>query len=163
MAALPNNNNLIASGEIGKTPAIYLYAYSPNTNSGAPKNNNAMFRSLGCMKGFHTRGVAQLCFNAAGTVLFSVGVDYTVAMYCTDSANTKQLCKLIYSSQGPKDKVLHACYCGDGSGPNSTVFVTCGEKHVTVWRVDKGSLKQETGKLGTFKNKFIMSAAQLGT
>ena len=47
---------LVASGEIGKTPSIHLYKYTPE----------GVFLPLACMKGYHTKGVSQLCFSADG-------------------------------------------------------------------------------------------------
>ena len=46
----------MASGEIGKTPAIHLYKLTPE----------GMFLSLACMKGYHVKGVSQLCFSSDG-------------------------------------------------------------------------------------------------
>ena len=47
---------LIASGEIGKTPAIFLYTWSNDS-----KASNA-FTSLICLKGFHKKGMIKHIF-----------------------------------------------------------------------------------------------------
>jgi microtubule-associated protein-like 6 len=86
------------------------------------------------MSGFHTKGVAQLVFSADGARLFSVGVEYTVAIYNTNNGTAgvdKHFGKMLLSGQGPKGKVLHVCAGDDNS------FVSVGEKHICVWTVDK--------------------------
>lgn len=83
-----NDSLLLASGEIGKNPAIYLYKWVSGQGDGP-----GVFQSLCSMKGFHAKGVSQLCFSANGKQLFSVGVEYSVAVYCTDTTN-KQFGKM---------------------------------------------------------------------
>lgn len=144
-----SNTTLVATGEIGKAPAVYLYEWMPGAQSGG------QFVSLSCLRGYHTKGVAQLCFSIAGDVVFSVGVDYTVAIYGTESGKAS-FGKMVASSQGPKGKVLH-CIAYGASG---NMFLSCGEKHAVCWTIDKGVLKQETCKLGTHKNKMLMAAAR---
>lgn len=73
-----NTSTLIASGEIGKIPAINIYNWNPLTET---------FEMLATVKGFHTGGVSQLCFSRSGGRLFSVGIDYTVAVYDTEKAS----------------------------------------------------------------------------
>jgi WD40 repeat protein len=73
-----NTSTLIASGEIGKIPAINIYNWNPLTE---------IFEMLATVKGFHTGGVSQLCFSRSGGRLFSVGIDYTVAVYDTEKAS----------------------------------------------------------------------------
>ena len=164
---------LMASGEIGKTPAIHLYKLT----------SEGMFLSLACMKGYHSKGVSQLCFssdgkriiilffnflrirkflvNIIGKQLFSVGVEYTVAVYCTDE-NHKQFGKMIASAQGPKSKVLHVCSSSNNASSHSSFeFFSCGEKHAIRWAGSlTGSLQQENIKLGSTKSMF-MSACGL--
>ncbi len=89
---------LIASGEIGKKPSIHLYSWRDDTKS---------FTSLACMHGLHTKGVCQLAFTPDGKYLFSVGIDYTIAIYNTDDSNPTSLGKMVVSSQGPKSKIFH--------------------------------------------------------
>lgn len=82
-----NQNILIASGEIGKIPAINIYNWN---------FINQTFESLACVKGFHTVGISQLSFSNNGTRLFSVGVDYTIAIYDVDKLSKsfgKMVCR----------------------------------------------------------------------
>lgn len=88
-----------------------------------------------------------------------MGVEYTVAVYCTDE-NHKQFGKMIASSQGPKCKVLHVC-SSNKVGSSSFEFLSCGEKHAVKWTGSlTGSLQQENIKLGSTKSMF-MSACGL--
>lgn len=153
--ALANGKTLIASGEIGKKPAIYLYSWQPGVGS-----QGGAFTSLSCMSGYHTKGVTQLAFSADGKVLFSVGADYTVAVYNTEEGS-KTFGKMVTSSQGPKSsKVMHAARYGNAAGGNYG-FITCGEKHAVTWLLEKGALKQVEVKLGVFRNKALLSTASL--
>ena len=51
--------------------------------------------------------------------------------------------------------MLHICSGNEG------VFVSCGEKHVSIWSHQKGGLVQTTVSLGKHKNKSLMCAAQI--
>lgn len=151
-----NGSTLIASGEIGKTPAIYLYAWTPKPGGGGG------FQSFGCFKGFHTKGITQLAFSEDGKFLFTVGVEYTVAIYATDTSQMSTFGKMIASSQGPKDKIMHASRYGVNSS-SEYKFSTCGEKHAIFWKFDANRkiLTQETAKLGEHKNKMLLCASYI--
>ena len=134
---------LIATGEVGKTPAIHIYEW-----------DGAQFRSLASVRGFHVKGVCQLAFARDGKQLFSVGIDYTVALVATDQGNMAGFGKMVSSSQGPKDKVMGCVAVGE-----SGAFLSCGEKHAQLWANDKGSIKQCKMELGSNRSKMFMSAA----
>jgi WD40 repeat protein len=139
---------LVATGEIGKQPPIHLYVW---------KATMGRFEALSCMRGFHVKGVSQLCFSGDGKRLFSVGVDYTVAVYGTDRGAQSTFGKMIFSAQGPKGKAMHCC----AAGPTGEDFVSSGEKHVQFWRSNKGtSYTQETGKISGHTNKMHLSAVR---
>lgn len=142
-----SNTALVASGEMGKTPAIYIYEWSSATG---------IFSSKSTVKGFHTKGVCQLAFSRDGKYLFSVGVDYSVAMISTDQSKPASFGRMTMSSQGPKDKVLGCSPVGFEGGD----FLSCGEKHCILWKTDrdKGSLQQVPTSLYMHKNKMFMSA-----
>ena len=129
----------IATGEMGKRPAIYVW-------------RAGQMLSLACMRGLHTTAVTQLAHSQSGEELFSVGLDYTVALYSLQDGKTfgKQIC----SSQGPKGKVLHACAVGGN-------FVTCGEKHICFWLREKSSLQCVKPKLPKLTNKMYISATSV--
>lgn len=139
---------LIATGEVGKAPAIYLYAWH---------SADKVFQSLACLKGFHKKGVAQLAFSSDGTRLFSIGVEYSIAVYNTEIGD-KNFGKMVSSSEGPKDRICHVSACGGTQGVFK--FISCGEKHAVMWTLDRNnSLKQENVKLGSHKNKIFLCAA----
>lgn len=73
-----DNDIMIASGEIGKNPAINIYRWN---------YREKLFESLSSPKGFHTVGISQLDFSNSGNRLFSVGIDYTVAVYDTEKGS----------------------------------------------------------------------------
>ena len=136
---------LIATGDIGKHPVVYLYEWD---------SAEKLFVSLTSMRGFHTSGVCQMSFSHDGMFLFTVGADYTIAIYDSNQSST-QFGKMIASSKGPKDKVLHCTSLPDGS------FVSCGEKHVIYWSHNAGRIVKEEVKLHEHKRKLIMCVASL--
>jgi WD40 repeat protein len=139
--------SLVATGEIGKNAAIHLWRAVPH------------MQSLACLTGCHPKGVSHLVFSKDGSKLFSVGVEYTVAVHCVKEGD-KQFGKLVSSAQGPKGMAMHACLFGPEGA--ELHFVTCGEKHVVVWTVKGSSLKMETVKLKTFKNNIFLAGARFG-
>lgn len=56
---------VVATGEMGKTPAIHMWGAGDRV-------------SLACMRGYHTKAVSQLVFSLSGDRLFSIGVDNTL-------------------------------------------------------------------------------------
>ena len=154
--SLDENTTLIATGEIGKTPAIYVYTWVCKR-----EGNGGSFLPLACLRGCHTKGVSQLCFSKDGKYLFSISVEYAVAIYCTDKNNSKLCGKMISSSQGPKDRLMHCAYIISSGGKDKYSFVTCGEKHAILWKFDStvGLLSQEVVRLGPHKNKVLLCAA----
>jgi hypothetical protein len=94
-------------------------------------------------------------------MLISIGVEYTVAVYNTDTqtANNAQLGKLVASSQGPKGSVFHVCplECNENG---VFKFMSVGEKHFCVWTLANGKLTSENGKLGQQKNKNVLAVTQ---
>ena len=151
-------STLIATGEIGKQPAIHLYTW---TSVLVENKCGGSFTSLACMRGYHTKGVCQLAFSGDGKMLFSVGVDYTVATYWTDVTDTANFGKMKCSSS-MKGVALHLEKCG----LNGCDFATCGEKHVVFWPLEKGVLKPKQASLddkakGNFKNKTFLCLASV--
>lgn len=128
---------IVATGEIGKDAAIHLW--SPVES----------MQSLACITGCHPKGVSHLLFSRDGSMLISVGVEYTVAVHCVragDARFSKQIC----AAQGPKGLALHACLFG--SSESEPQFLTYGEKHVVLWTIRGSSLKMDTVSLKSYKN-----------
>eukprot|EP00595_Chromulina_sp_UTEXLB2642_P001802 CAMPEP_0196761886 /NCGR_PEP_ID=MMETSP1095-20130614/1198_1 /TAXON_ID=96789 ORGANISM="Chromulina nebulosa, Strain UTEXLB2642" /NCGR_SAMPLE_ID=MMETSP1095 /ASSEMBLY_ACC=CAM_ASM_000446 /LENGTH=2526 /DNA_ID=CAMNT_0042111955 /DNA_START=12 /DNA_END=7592 /DNA_ORIENTATION=- len=152
IASHPNDSakRVVASGQIGKTPTIYV--------SMLCLDKDTHFDSLVCCKGYHTKGVAQLAFSGDSKRLLSIGVEYTVAVYNTDvSASPQDLGRMVFSSQGPKDKILHCCFAGN----QMKSFISCGEKHVIFWSNNSSSYSQIIGKLGSEKSKLFLTAVNI--
>lgn len=144
----PSGKVLLATGEVGKKPAIHLYEWVAA---------QSIFRSLACISGLHTKGVAQLAFSSTGERLFSVSVEYAVAVYdCNPVSPT--LGRMVASGTGPKGKIMHSCNAGVVA--KTEIFVTCGEKHLCVWSLQDKSLKMDNGELGPYKNKILLSCAK---
>ena len=137
---------LVASGEIGKSSIIIVSKWKLNSD-----NITSYFESIATMKGFHQKGVCQLAFSSDGTKVFSIGMEYSIAIYRIDG-------RMIASSQGPKDKILHCCYL------NENDFLSCGEKHIILWKYDNSSknYKQMKGKLGTNAKNLMLSVVSIG-
>ena len=137
-----NEKYLIATGNMGTNAAIHIWKPA---NASSPVNSPSVM----CMTGCHPKGVSQLVFSTDGNLLFSIGVEYSIAVYNINAADAK-FGKLIASGKGPNGKVaLHACAFGDGK------FMSCGDKHVVVWSifVDKGVATCVNAQLGDLKNK----------
>lgn len=132
---------LIATGEVGKTPAVHIYEWRDGT-----------FAPLAAVRGFHSKGVCQLAFSKDGKSLFSIGVEYSVAVIHTDQSKPSSFGKMAISSQGPKDKVLSCTPVGKEGGD----FVSCGDKHAMLWKRDIGCLVQVKTELYHHKNKMYM-------
>ena len=112
---------LVATGEIGKSPTINVF-------------DAKTMQTVVSLKGFHRRGVNQLAFSKDGDMLLSVGLDddHSIAVYSTKDG------KLIASTKGNKSKVL----CAVGSSFKNGLFCTAGVKHVETWMVTAGSIKK---------------------
>ena len=105
---------LVATGEIGRTPTINVF-------------DADTMQTVVSMKGFHKRGVSHLAFSTDNSVLFSIGIDddHSIAVYSIKDSPGK----LLYSSKGNKQKVLHLV-------PNPfdpKVFAQCGVKHIEFY------------------------------
>lgn len=147
---------LIATGEIGKKPAINVYQWA----------SGGSFMPLASIKGFHSAGVCQMAFAKDGKSVFTVGVDYSIAVYKTDVSNQIDIGKMICSSTGPKDRVLDCCALFTDSTTDSTrdpqgCFISCGEKHISYWTYKNKTLVQEETKLSSYKRDFIMCATAI--
>jgi microtubule-associated protein-like 6 len=147
------DTTLIATGEVGKNPAIHLYQWNALAKH---------FDSLCTMKGFHESGVVQMTFSNTGKCIFTIGANYTVALYSTDVNDQNKFGRMITSAKGPKGKVLDCC----SLLPYNEIegdFVSCGEKHIVYWTNNERSRKLEMNdvKLGSFKRDYIMCASRL--
>ena len=108
---------LVATGEIGRMPKIYL--------------NPASMALLNTLKGFfHRRGVNQLAFNKTGQYILSLGVDdqHSLAIYDWEKGT------MIHNSKSHKNKVFALGLKHLLKKPNKMKqvesFYSCGDKHL---------------------------------
>ena len=137
-----NGKQLIATGEIGKCPTINVF-YADS------------LQTIISIKGFHRRGVSHLGFSNDNSTLFSIGTDdsHSIAIYSIKDNPGK----LLFSSKGNKQKVLHLV----PSPFDHSVFAQCGVKHVEFHAVnDKNSgISTKKGKFGKGGITNILCAA----
>jgi WD40 repeat protein len=154
-----DNKATIASGEIGKSPAIHISTWSLNEGDGSHR-----FDSRFIIQGFHSQGISHLAFSSSGGLLFSIGVNYSIAAYdISSTAAPGKYGRMIYSTQGPKEKVMHLCHGLDGDH-----FLSCGEKHIIFWKANHASnsnpyqgYQQCAVKLGQNKSKTFLSCVAI--
>jgi WD40 repeat protein len=128
-----------------------VYAWSANDSAGK-------FESVCALTGPFKRGVCQLAFSQDSSRLLAVGMDYTVAVFDTCQKNSATLGKMVASSLGPKDKKILHCSL---YGVNGEYFLSCGEKHVWLWKLTGSALTSEDLKLGSHKSKTFLCAVSL--
>lgn len=132
---------MVATGDMGRRPTVHVYCY-----------RGGCFTSEAALSGHHSRGVTQLCFSADGTKLISIGLEYSVVVFCVTRG--ADMGKVLAIAQGPKEKVLHCCAF-------DAHFLSCGEKHIALWTLVGSSAKCELIKLGAGKSKMFLSAVPL--
>lgn len=141
---------LVASGEIGKTPSIFLSLITF-------QNPGILFDSKSIISGYHEKGVSQIAFSRNGSRVFSVGTEYSIAVY-DSSLSSSNIGKMIWCTQGPKGKIFHSSYYG----LNGEDFVTIGEKHICCWAQAGPSIYKDNNiKLGNDKNKSFSSVSSI--
>ena len=131
--AMHPDNDLVATGQIGKNPAIHVW--DPSVKQGAHKE----IPTIATLSGFHRRGVSLLAFNSRGDRLASVGLDddHSIAIYDW----RRKI--LIASGKGNKSKVL-ACEFT----PNGKTLVVCGVKFVKFFSISGKALVSKRGIIG---------------
>lgn len=171
VTGINTGNVLIASGEVGAIPVIHISKWFHN-------HNTSYFEAVTVIKGFHKKGICQLCFSNDSKKLFSVSIEYAVAIYNVDvtNSNASQLGKMVFSCEGPQDKIMHITTCFPSSNDQSTTntagigypgiendFITCGEKHVIFWKYTdaKRAYQQIQCKLGQYKSKTILCCTSI--
>ena len=121
--------DVVATGEVGKTPKICVW--HPNDN----------MQLLVSLRGFHQRGVTQLCFSrekkdgATGRTnkyLISLGLDdyHSVAVY------DWKMNSLLYNARTHKSTVLalNSNPKAEWGSQTDTLFCTAGISHLLFWK-----------------------------
>lgn len=150
--AYHQDRNIVATGQMGKTPSIWVWDASS-------------LEPLIELKGLLQREIVSVDFNEDGTKLVAVGKDndHTIAVYDLDSGS------VIASGSGDKNMVF-ACKFVPG---DDSQLVSCGVKHIKFWSVSPGQLRARRGVTGSkgeivsmvglgFKGKFCLSGTASG-
>ena len=133
--ALHPENDLIATGQIGKNPTIHVW--DPTWKK---SKASAEITTIATLSGFHQRGISHLAFNCTkGDKLASVGLDddHSIAIYDW----RRRL--LLASGKGDKSKIL-ACQFT----PNGKTLVACGVKFVKFFSISGKALVSKRGIIG---------------
>ena len=125
--AIHPNGEIIATGQLGKTPSIICW------NSG---DRGGFMDPVSTIVGFHTRGVVQLAFSPDGRLLASVGADDD---HCTAFWDWKAA-RRIFAEKSDRAKVLGAAF------QNDATLVTCGVNHIYFWTM--ASKEKKKGVFG---------------
>ncbi|XP_038072339.1 echinoderm microtubule-associated protein-like 6 [Patiria miniata] len=124
----PKHKNVVASGQIGATPAVNVWDATTK-------------QTLSIIKGFHTKGVCSVNFSATGKLLLTVGIDdnHSVAVWRWQQG-TK-----VAGSIGHSKRI----FIGEFRPDSDSDFVTVGVKHVKFWTVAGGELIAKRGLMNT--------------
>eukprot|EP00760_Papus_ankaliazontas_P036533 PhM_4_TR8339/c5_g1_i1/m.73333 len=122
---------IVATGELGKTPAIVVW----DVTTGQP---------LSVLKGFHRRAVVSVSFSADGSKIASVGLDddHSIAVYDWAAGS------LLATSKGDTNRILDIQNNTSKDADPQSEWVTVGVKHTYFWTLDGGSLSSKRGLLG---------------
>eukprot|EP00795_Rhopilema_esculentum_P003114 gene3114-1413_t len=120
----PKFKNVVASGQIGNSPAVHVW-------------NAGNMETLSIVQGFHTKGVCSVHFSSSGRYLLTVGLDneHSIAVWKWAEGSK------VASSVGHS----HRIFVGEFRPDSDIAFVTCGVKHVMFWTVAGGCLVGKKG------------------
>ena len=163
--AMHPGRDVVATGEVGRRPAIVVWRTSAvpapgaqlggeeggaggaggkaalkggGAESGAPPRADGD-GVLATLSGLHERGVRALAFSPDGRMLASVGMDdaHTVGVY--DWAKGE----LLASARGDRSDILACAF-----SPSGTRLATVGKRHIKFWSHDGGALVGRRGVYG---------------
>ncbi|XP_064621338.1 echinoderm microtubule-associated protein-like 6 [Lineus longissimus] len=123
----PKFKNVIATGQIGKTPAVNIWDATSK-------------QTLSIVQGFHTKGVCAVNFSCSGKLLLTVGIDddNSVAVWRWQEGAK------VSSAPGNTSRIFHAEFRPD----SDSHFVTVGVQHVKFWTVAGSTLVGKKGVIG---------------
>eukprot|EP00741_Cyanophora_paradoxa_P013197 tig00000178_g12749.t1 len=127
--ALHPAGNFVATGQVGKDPAIHVW--DPDT-----------MEVISTLKGAHARGVTCLAFSGDGSRLVSVGLDdnHTIVVWEWRSG------RRMYTERGD----LHRIWAVAFNPHDNCAFVTAGYKHIRFWTIGATRMMSQRG---IFANK----------
>ncbi|CAN0063286.1 unnamed protein product [Pylaiella littoralis] len=118
-------STVVCSGEFGTRPRVCVWCAET-------------CQVLSVFRGFHTRGVSQVCFSPDGQLVVSVGKDsaHSVAVFHWQTRTT-----LFTAPSGPE--TVLGCHV-----VHEDLFVSCGVDHLRLWSRVGGSFELEQGIFG---------------
>ena len=124
--ALHPSGNLIATGQLGKTPRIVIW-------------NAETMESVQTLHGVHKRGVPYLHVSKDGSRLVTVGQDddHSIAVYDWENGTIQA------SARGDRKKVLAVDFTPDGSS-----LVQVGVQHIKFHKLEGRNFVTHKGILG---------------
>ena len=137
---------MVATGELGKTPFIFLWCAKT-------------MKKLGAWKGVLQNGVSALAFSPDGNKLAAVGADQKHHVAVLDVKKKRKS-----GGKGTKGGVLGKQKGGpdpilDVEWSNDSTFMTCGPKNAMIWTYQKSKdFKKPRNKIKSgFDNKLFCS------
>lgn len=138
----PEGGTIVASGECGVRPTIYVW-------------DSDTCKVLSAIKGLHRNGILQVDFSPDRTKLATLGNDtyHSIAIY--DWARRERL----YASRTTPDRVMDIRFLSDD------LAATCGKDHVFFWKEAKISgYKRYRGLFGTaVRPETLWTVAMVGS
>nr|XP_039266613.1 echinoderm microtubule-associated protein-like 6 [Styela clava] len=123
--SLHPSGQLVATGQVGKTPYICVW-------------ESSTVKTMSILKDQHTHGIAALAFSPNGERLVSVGLDTNNLVVVWDWKKGRMLS----NARGHTDRIF------DVQWIDQAQFVTCGVKHIKFWNLSGNSLTNKRGVLG---------------
>eukprot|EP00043_Microstomoeca_roanoka_P006737 m.65510 g.65510 ORF g.65510 m.65510 type:complete len:1912 (-) comp13543_c0_seq2:42-5777(-) len=121
-------DDLIATGQVGKDPPIHVWSLKTR-------------QTLSILKGGHSRGICALDFHPDGKRIASVGLDNDHTIILWDWAKGIQLA----TTRGHKDKIFSI-----GVNPiKSNTIVTVGVSHIKFWTQKGNGFSSKRGIFGS--------------
>ncbi|XP_074647902.1 echinoderm microtubule-associated protein-like 6 [Tubulanus polymorphus] len=136
----PKFKNVVASGQIGADPAVFLWDASTR-------------QTLSIIQGFHKKGVCSVDFSCTGKLLLTVGIDenHSIAVWRWQDGSK------VTSENGHTSRIFHAEFRPD----SDSNFVSVGVNHVKFWSVAGSTLVGKNGNLGTLATDDIKMQTML--
>lgn len=133
--------DLIATGQVGRDPAIHIW-------------DTTSLESLSILKGGHERGICAVSFSADGKRLASVGLDNNHSIVVWDWKKGEKLA----TTRGHKSKI----FCISWNPYTDNQLVTVGIKHIKFWTTVGGGFTSKSGVFGRKGKQATMLCVEYG-
>lgn len=133
--ALSPNKDLVATGEVGRKPTIFVW--DSNSLTQIAKFNAPL-----------EKGIGALAFSPSGNLLVAIAMDddHNIALY------NLQTNSLIVSTKGDREKILEVAFLSENE------FVTTGIKHYKIWTLNGNKITGRRGQFGKNDNLLLSLA-----